>query len=193
MPETVALKEWAAVVRALREGRQFVLLRKGGIAEETREFRLESLSFALYPTYEHQRPEWLKPEFRSLVEAASGGMSSDRSVCIDTWAEVINDLEIWEKEGVERLRDFHIWTDDLVESRLKWKPGKPLHVLFLRVYWLKTPVTVPFSPEYGGCKSWIRLNVPIPFDRSDPVWTDAEFAGKTSGLADLCRNGGDRI
>ncbi|PDO09524.1 MAG: hypothetical protein BLM47_12215 [Candidatus Reconcilbacillus cellulovorans] len=193
MSETVALKEWAAVVRALREGRQIVVLRKGGIAEETREFRLESHSFALYPTYEHQKPEWLKPEFRPLVEATAALVRTDRTEWIDAWAEVINDLEIWEKEGVERLRGFHIWTDDLVDNRLKWKPGKPLHALVLRVYRLDPPIEVPFREEYAGCRSWIRLNVPIPFDRSTPALPDAEFEAKARLLADLCRNGADSI
>src|SRR5919206_951628 len=49
-----ALKEWAVVCRALAEGRQSVVLRKGGIIEETRDFALVERRFLLYPTYEHQ-------------------------------------------------------------------------------------------------------------------------------------------
>lgn len=37
----IALKEWAVVVKALRQGRQIFLLRKGGIAEQCGEFRVD--------------------------------------------------------------------------------------------------------------------------------------------------------
>jgi hypothetical protein len=37
----VALKEWAVICQALAEGRQTILLRKGGIAEPGGAFRVE--------------------------------------------------------------------------------------------------------------------------------------------------------
>ena len=51
----VALKEWAVTVNALAEGAQILLLRKGGIHEEGKDFRVIHPEFLLYPTYEHQR------------------------------------------------------------------------------------------------------------------------------------------
>ena len=56
-----ALKEWACVVRALGEGKQILLLRKGGIAEKGGEFRMEEPDFFLFPTFEHQDKTKLKP------------------------------------------------------------------------------------------------------------------------------------
>src|SRR5579883_3547847 len=50
----VALKEWAVVQRALLEGHQMVLLRKGGLIEESGDFDLRAREFLLYPTYEHE-------------------------------------------------------------------------------------------------------------------------------------------
>ncbi|MGI0041714.1 MAG: DUF1802 family protein, partial [Nitrosopumilaceae archaeon] len=49
-----ALKEWATVVKALENGNQTVLLRKGGILETDSGFNVESKKFLLYPTFEHQ-------------------------------------------------------------------------------------------------------------------------------------------
>ena len=57
----MALKEWAVVVRAVREGRQILLLRKGGLADENGVFQLKEREFFLYPTYEHQKAALLKP------------------------------------------------------------------------------------------------------------------------------------
>src|SRR5438270_4902540 len=65
-----ALKEWAVICAALAEGRQAILLRKGGIAEAGGEFRVEHTRFWLYPTYVHQQREGVKPEALSLLERA---------------------------------------------------------------------------------------------------------------------------
>ena len=46
-----ALKEWAVICRALAEGRQSLLLRKGGIAEAGGAFQVEQPRFWLLPTY----------------------------------------------------------------------------------------------------------------------------------------------
>jgi len=45
-----ALKEWATVVNALENGDQTVLLRKGGILEDSSGFVVESERFFLFPT-----------------------------------------------------------------------------------------------------------------------------------------------
>src|ERR1051325_10767172 len=70
LPEelNVALKEWASVCSALEEGRQIILLRKGGILESIGGFDLEHPQFFLFPTYLHQNPQMLKePDRKRLV------------------------------------------------------------------------------------------------------------------------------
>src|SRR4029434_4686398 len=64
LPNTlsIALKEWAAVCRALETGRQMILLRKGGIYESAGEFEVENRQFLLFPTFLHQNLAMLKPE-----------------------------------------------------------------------------------------------------------------------------------
>ena len=58
----VALKEWAVTVQALSLGQQTLLVRKGGIHEESKDFRVIHPEFLLYPTFEHQREDLLQPE-----------------------------------------------------------------------------------------------------------------------------------
>lgn len=68
-----AFKEWAVVCRALAEGRQALILRKGGIAEDGDTFRPDHVRFWLFPTYLHQRSESLElaaAEWLAEVEEA---------------------------------------------------------------------------------------------------------------------------
>jgi len=158
MEETIALREWAVAVKALEEGKQVVVLRKGGIAEETKEFRLESPKFYLFPSFEHQRPELVVPEESATVgKTQAEAAELPGSIRITSFAEAVEDIEITDAETLRRLEGLHIWTENYAEERLKWKKTKPLHVLILRVYKLDEPRTIPLSDEYGGCKSWIRL------------------------------------
>ena len=64
--EKNALKEWAVAIRAIDRGQQIVLLRKGGIREK--EFKVEHENLFLYPTYEHQEEDLLKPEYLQGLE-----------------------------------------------------------------------------------------------------------------------------
>ncbi|PZD94278.1 hypothetical protein DNH61_17850 [Paenibacillus sambharensis] len=174
--EQVALKEWASAVQALKEGKLIMIMRKGGIAEETRDFRLVSPRFFLLPAYEHQRRELLKPEYQELVDQTLGEWSSGQDFLrIDTYAEAVDDIEVTDQEQLDKLRDLHIWTDTFAEERLKWKRKQPLHVLLLRVFRLEQPVEVPLRPAYTGCKSWVKLEEDIAEAAMKPVLTDEQF------------------
>ena len=65
-----AFKEWAVICQALAEGRQAVVLRKGGIAEKTDEFQVEHTRFWLYPTYLHQQRDGVTADALPLLEQA---------------------------------------------------------------------------------------------------------------------------
>ncbi|MBC8080971.1 MAG: DUF1802 family protein [Gorillibacterium sp.] len=174
--ETFALKEWAVIVKALTDGKQLLLMRKGGIAEETKDFQLESRSFYLYPTYEHQRIELLKDEYQSeLVKLLEDWNPDDARVEIGCRAEVVEDIEIRSQEELDKLSSFAIWTESFSEERLKWKKKQPLHLLLLRVYNLKEPVRIPIKPEYGGCKSWVSIDVDLRGHEEIAVLDDIIF------------------
>ena len=68
-----ALKEWAVTVDALARGQQILLLRKGGIHEDSKDFRVVHPEFLLYPTYEHQREDLLKDDYQSQLERVLAG------------------------------------------------------------------------------------------------------------------------
>ena len=75
---TAALKEWSAAVHALLEGRQTVLLRKGGIAEKR--FAVEADEFMLFPTVAHSHAERVRLEHRDLLSASALDSTEDQVV-----------------------------------------------------------------------------------------------------------------
>lgn len=176
MEHPIALREWAVAVKALEAGKQIIVLRKGGIAEETKEFRLESPSFFLFPSYEHQREHLIKPGASpSVAETVAAFERDPDSVVVSSYAEVVDDIEVTDGETLRKLEPFHLWTENYAEERLKWKKTKPLHVLLLRVYVLDRPVAIPNDERYGGCKSWLNLAEPLSAQGARPALGDEAF------------------
>jgi hypothetical protein len=178
---TPAFKEWAVIVRALLAGEQFLDVRKGGLHEDGRHFRLEDTRFWLYPTAEHQRAELVKPAYRRWVDESIAAAPPDRGVRIEGWADVLGVATVTDAEHLATLDSRLIWTLDYATARLKWKQRDPLWVLALRVYRLREPLTVPWQEHYGGCTSWVNLDG-LPDDPeslpSDPALTDESFTAR---------------
>jgi len=167
-----ALKEWAVAVRALERGETALVVRKGGIRE--RAFAVPQTRFLLLPGYEHQKPELLKEEYRGLMEGLSD-LADDGPLRFSSFAEVAGACEISEAEKLSALDPYHMWTSEYAGSRFKWRPKKPLTVLVLRTYLLPEPIELPYSDEYGGCKSWIGLREPVSVERARPALSDEDF------------------
>lgn len=181
----VALKEWGIAINGLARGEQVLLVRKGGITEETRDFRLEETSFYLYPTYEHQRADLIKEPYRDELHKMVEGMElPPKHVTITHAAHVTDDITISEAAVLQQLDAFHILTPNYAEERLKWKADKPLHILIVRTYRLTETKTIPVADDYLGCKSWITLQQPIVDTDLVPVLSDEEFARKRQGILD---------
>ena len=172
----IALKEWAITVQALAEGEQILLLRKGGIHETGKDFRVIHPEFLLYPTYEHQREDLLKGNYQPALAKLLEATPRTESITFSHWARAEEIIEVEAQEKVEDLAPYHIWTDEYAQSRLRWKPMLPLSILLLRVYRTENPVTVPYIKEYGGCTSWVDIIPRIDLGQLEPVLDDAEFA-----------------
>ena len=171
----IALKEWAVTVQALARGEQILLLRKGGIHESSKDFRLLHPEFLLYPTYEHQKAELLQPAYQPALEALLEQPRDPGEITFTHFARMEEAVELSDQGKVDDLEPHYIWTTAYAQSRLHWKPMLPLSVMLLRVYRLETPVTVPWLPEYGGCTSWVEDLVEVPLGNMEPVITDEEF------------------
>lgn len=181
---TDALKEWAVAVDALEQGKTIMLLRKGGIKEEGNRFQVAHDEVLLYPTYEHQQPNLLKAEYAAQVEPVSSGWHPE-TVRIGSWAKITDVLQVTQESTVAALLPYHIWNEQFVSDRLKWKPRQPLYLLLLRTYKLSSVVEMPYSSEYGGCRSWIDLVEPISLADIVPVLDEAEYAKQTAPIRKL--------
>ena len=170
-----ALKEWAVTVDALAQGQQILLLRKGGIREDSKDFRVIHPEFLLYPTYEHQREDLLKeghqPQLRDLLAQEH----NPDEIRFTHWAKVEELMEVSQQEPVDALSPHHIWTNSYAQSRLHWKPKVPLSVMLLRVYKLEPAATVPFLTEYRGCTSWVEIVSKVEMGNLQPVLSGQEF------------------
>src|SRR5436305_1239423 len=145
----VAFKEWAAVCQALADGRQAVILRKGGIAEEGGAFRPEHDRFWLYPTYFHeQQQKGLKPEAAALLDAAEADRPEPGAIRLTHFVEVAAVRFASDLDAALRLDAFHVWTADTVRQRFHYRsPG--LFVLAVRTYRTRTPQVVKEHPAYA--------------------------------------------
>ena len=172
----VAFKEWAAVVRALEKGQQIFLLRKGGIAEEGGVFQIEETEFFLFPTFEHQEKEKLKPQAQILIDESK--KQADLwagKVGLSCYAEVVDIFQFKTLDPLLGLSQYYIWTDELVRERFNWRSEEPIYVLLLRVYRLENTLLIDSLERYGGCKSWIGFDRPIPTKGAKTVLGDMEF------------------
>ncbi len=183
-----ALKEWAVAVEALEKGETILLLRKGGIREEKGTFAVVHQKVLLYPTYEHQKPHWLKTDYANQVEPVPSGWHPS-TVRIGSWAEITHTFQVREEETVSALQPFHIWNEPFARERFGWKPRQPLTVLLLRVYPFTQAKILPFCSEYGGCRSWLDLAELISLEDSIPVMEDSNYAQQVTTIQKLIHSG----
>lgn len=168
-----ALKEWGAAVHALLDGRQTVLLRKGGIHEKRFEVAPEVAKsrFLLFPTVAHSHSERVRPEHRELLERAAAD-STDDAVLLRAGARVVASVAVERPEGLEEIAPLHIWTAESVRAdRLDFRPRHRLTVLVVSAVPLTEPVRLMRTPDYRGCSSWVQL--PVCTEWTQPVHDDA--------------------
>jgi hypothetical protein len=165
-----ALKEWAIVCKALEEGRQVLLLRKGGIMEYRQGFEIKHNKFLLFPTFEHQSKEYIQPDYidnldiilqHQLTDPYHPTANSGRNK-LTLYAKVIDVKEVGDKSIIRKLEKYHIWNDRYVNLRMDYNPKKPISVLLLRVYKMNTPIEVDIIPEWAGCRSWVSIEFEFP-------------------------------
>lgn len=169
-----AFKEWAVVCRALAEGQQTLILRKGGIAEEGGVFRPDHARFWLFPTYLHQKADGLKPSAAAWLRDVERDRPPTDVVRLTHYVEVPAAVRADRLEQVLDLDLYHVWSAATVRQRFAYRaPG--LYVLPARVFALTTPMDVPNRPEYDGCKTWVDLGEGLPASGA-PVLADSAFA-----------------
>ena len=174
-PLQQALKEWAVICRALADGRQALLLRKGGIAERGGQFEVEHRRFWLFPTYVHQQKDGIVPEAVSLLEQAEAERPPQGLVRLTHFAEAVESYHVHDLAAVEKLAGLHIWSPPMVRARFDYRqPG--LFVVLVRVYRLPQAFELPDTAAYAGCRSWVELDHALSVHGATPVLEAGAFA-----------------
>lgn len=186
----LALKEWSIICKALEEGKQTILLRKGGILEYKKGFEISQKLFLLYPTLEHQAAEYLQSnylqEYELLLKRNSSEIVEDKVNTIRIIARIEAMQEFHDHELLSKLVKYHIWNEKYVNMRMNYNPKKPMNALLLRIYKLSQPISLDVNPEWAGCKSWIDIEFPSKhgiqygninelLNQSVPVIKDKDF------------------
>lgn len=157
-----ALKEWAVVCDAIETGDQILLFRKGGIMEYRNGFELKFKDFFLFPTFEHQARESIRPQYHAVLDQLEKNNDSSTSIKnytkVTSFVEITHFSEVPSLDRLKALEDFHIWTDEYVKTRFNYNSKKPLYLLLLRAYKLKKPIQIMNKPQWIGCKSWIQID-----------------------------------
>lgn len=172
MPEH-ALKEWAVTVEALARGDQVLVVRKGGIGEKR--FELPHSRFFLFPTYEHQRPELVKPGHRDDFRGTLERRDDPDLLPLPAVAELVDSHPIADPEALDALDPLHILTPDYAAERLRWRRKQPLWAAVLRVWRCEPPPVLRVRAEHGGCVSWIDLPDELSVPELAPALDDAAF------------------
>ena len=165
LPEqlSIALKEWAVVQRSLLEAHQIVMVRKGGIIEESGDFDLRARHFLLQPTYIHETERLgdVQPCFGDWLNEEEKRKPAVGMLRFDAACEVVDTIRADRPDSLVRMSAQHIWSEQFLRGRFEWEPYKPVSVLLVRADALARPVVTPMRSEYAGCKSWIELALPV--------------------------------
>ncbi|MGI8574150.1 MAG: DUF1802 family protein [Egibacteraceae bacterium] len=161
---TLALKEWSAVAHALLDGRQTVLLRKGGIHEKSFSVLAAEGSdrFVLYPTVAHAHAERVRSVHTDLLQPGQADVDEE-SFVVRCGLTLVDVVEVAHLDGLPAIADLHIWTEASVhEDRVAFRPKYALQALIVRAVALPEPIRLPRLEAYGGCRSWLEL--PVSWD-----------------------------
>lgn len=184
-----AFKEWQVICDALAEGRQSILLRKGGIHEGREGFSFAHESFYLFPTKFHAQLDNVREgEFTPEGEWQVGDAFS-----VSHHAEAKFAITLTDWAQVEALFPYHVYTEHTLKERFDWD-GKgmasgSIHLAFIRVSKLETPIELLYEKRFGGCRSW--LEIPAPADevtrKSTPVLDHETFAKLNGEVSQIAR------
>ena len=163
IPNHTALKEWASVIDALGSGAQIVLIRKGGLADQS--FGVEAERFYLFPTNYHD-----------------AGGAEPTHVPITHWAEVVKTWQIRDAAMLPRLEALTVLDTAAIETRYRFRPDQAINVIAVRAYRLANPADIVMKPEYSGCRSWVSIDEEIDIDGSVAALNDEALDAQINAI-----------
>jgi restriction system protein len=155
-------KEWNAVVEALGQGKQSILIRA---------YSTTNKEFLLYPTFSYANKDdyltMFKANDQKFVEEHALPLKKDDQVEIKYFARI---EEIIERSPtrIGSIDKMHIWSKDHVKNYLK---NKKAFIWALRVYQLKEP----FFAERNNGMLFANLKKGGSLEGMEPILNDKDF------------------
>jgi hypothetical protein len=169
-----AFKEWAVICQALAEGKQSLIIRKGGIAEATDDFQLQHTRFWLFPTYTHQQRQGIKGEALPILDQVERNRPPPDIVRLTHFAQVDGVYHVHDIVGPLLLEHLYLWSEETIRKRFAYRsPG--LYLMPVRVYKSSRIHDIPDTAYYGGCRTWVELEKELPTEGATPVLSDRDF------------------
>src|SRR4029453_7584029 len=152
--QCTGFKEWALVCAALGEGRQSIIIRKGGLAEGRDGFAFQDREFFLFPTFFHEQVERVRTSAAVLPERRS----NEIEICYFARVEKARGINAWDE--VRALEPLHILQESVVRERFDYDDAPGVHVAFVRAFQLVPVWCFRDAKAYGGCRSWGKYPQP---------------------------------
>jgi hypothetical protein len=181
---SVAFKEWAGVCDALIAGRQSIVVRKGGISESAGPgiFVPEHSLFWLFPTWVHQAEQGLRRSPGEVPVTHRSAADGSISICALVRVDLIGLVE--REDTLSSIEEFHVFTAETIKKRFAYRrPG--LWLMGARVWRCDPCFRLAPTPEQAGCKTWVRLELPLATTKLTPVLDDAEWAVRKARLQSI--------
>lgn len=160
---TKCLNEWNAMVEALGQGKQSILIRN---------YNTTLPNFLLYPTVSYALKdnflESFQPKYRDFVEENALPEKDNSKFKVKYFAQVEKVIE----KPVSRigsLKDYYIWTSEHVRSYMSTSKAR---VWVLRIHKLKEPI---IAERTRGMR-YANLLEPVSLEDIEPVLSDSEFS-----------------
>ncbi|MGP0069227.1 MAG: DUF1802 family protein [Isosphaeraceae bacterium] len=179
----VAFKEWSGVCDALTEGRQSIILRKGGIREGSGPGRFvpEYDEFWLYPTGVHQAQQGLRTRPFVVPPPHHG---PDGSLAIRALARVAMIGYLDDESKLSELEPFHVLTEETVRKRYHYRtPG--LWILVARIWRRANAFAIMEAVDHAGCKTWVPLDAALSTSDLTPAVDDESWSERLQQLGSI--------
>lgn len=173
MNRVVLLREWAETVASVRDGRQVVLIRKGGISEGSGGFVAEAGEFVLLPTWFHQH--------------GGQALALPEVIRLEVRCELVKAVEVPSGADLSGLAGFHAYEAGQLRVRAAYKPERPLMVMVVRPYRWAEALELPSSLVAASCRSWAVWERAGEMPASEPVAVEDRVERALAAVEGLVR------
>lgn len=166
-----SLKEWNAIIEALGQGKQSIIIRKYNPAHK---------GLFLYPTFSYAKKDIFKMFKGECIDFVDNNLLpkiEKNKVEIKYLAKIDNVIDV-DPLVVKKFNNYHIWAEKHVKDYVGRKKAK---IWVLRVY----KMNKPFMAKPNRGLLYANLTQDLDLDNSEPVLSDEKFYSLLNELQKL--------